>query len=128
MLKKYLYNLNNFNYYLFKINQQEILICSLETTSTKSFDFTNFNYHYKSRLDLLDKNIINNINSNWLEWFIGFVEGDGALLKSNNRLFFIITQKDINVLIHIQKTLGFGQVTIYASKNYDIYHISKKRY
>lgn len=25
------------------------------------------------------------INSNWLNWFIGFTEGDGAILNYNNR-------------------------------------------
>jgi LAGLIDADG endonuclease len=46
----------------------------------------------------------------WLFWFIGFVEGDGAILSYNKRASFIITQKEEKILNEIQKVLGFGQV------------------
>ncbi len=36
---------------------------------------------------------MNPIDPNWLDWFIGFAEGEGALLTFKNRLEFILTQK-----------------------------------
>ena len=53
----------------------------------------------------------NKIESNWLEWFIGFSEGDGSILSSKSgHLSFVITQNEPNVLYHIQDKLGFGVV------------------
>lgn len=50
----------------------------------------------------------------WLEWFIGFSEGDGALCcDKDNILSFVLTQKEKTILFHIQSILGFGNV------NYD---------
>lgn len=37
--------------------------------------------------------------------------GLGAILESKGRLYFVIGQKDIQVLYHIQEVLGFGKVT-----------------
>ena len=60
---------------------------------------------------------IKKIDHSFLEWFIGFVEGDGSFIvsekteKSPLRLFFILTQKDIQVLHMIRTTLGFGRVS-----------------
>ncbi len=56
-----------------------------------------------------------NISISFLEWFIGFVEGDGSFIISKNRLFFIINQKDIKTLYYIKKTLGFGKVSWYKT-------------
>ena len=57
----------------------------------------------------------NTINTNWLQWFIGFAEGDGAILVDKNilRIRFVLTQKESDVLVHIQKTFGFGKVRYY---------------
>ena len=72
---------------------------SSESLRERSFNFTNFNLHHKY------------IESSWLEWFIGFTEGDGAILTSNpSRMSFVITQKEPNILYHIQTMLGFGDV------------------
>ena len=67
---------------------------SSETTREKSFNFDLFNSERKS-LGL------NPIDFNWLTWFIGFTEGDGAILLNKNtqinstssRLRFVLTQK-----------------------------------
>lgn len=56
-------------------------------------------------------------DSLFLEWFIGFSEGDGSFITSTNRCYFIINQKDIKVLYKIRKKLGFGQVFSYTQKN-----------
>lgn len=50
------------------------------------------------------------LDYNWLIWFIGFTEGDGALLTHKNRLKFVLTQKESEILYHIQEKLGFGTV------------------
>lgn len=53
---------------------------------------------------------------NFLEWFIGFAEGDGCFCiksqtpNSKKRLLFEIGQKDPKVLFWIKKMLGFGRV------------------
>jgi LAGLIDADG endonuclease len=49
-------------------------------------------------------------NDNWLFWFIGFIEGDGAILEHKGRCQLVITQKDSKILYEIQKVLGFGKV------------------
>ncbi|MBP1357781.1 MAG: hypothetical protein JZD40_04755 [Sulfolobus sp.] len=49
----------------------------------------------------------------FLEWFIGFSEGDGSfIVNSRGVSIFVITQAtiDIQVLQYIQATLGFGRV------------------
>lgn len=51
------------------------------------------------------------INSSFLEWFIGFTEGDGSFSIKNNRPVFIINQADLPLMYSIKSTLGFGSVT-----------------
>jgi len=57
----------------------------------------------------------------FIEWFIGFSEGDGSSILSsyknrdgtlalNSRHFFVISQKEPQVLYRIRTTLGFGSV------------------
>lgn len=49
----------------------------------------------------------------FLEWLVGFTEGDGSFTTSSRGIpLFVITQRtsDIQVLKYIQTTLGFGQV------------------
>jgi len=50
------------------------------------------------------------ISDNWLTWFIGFTEGDGAILVTKNKPYFVITQKEEEILHHIHKVLGIGYV------------------
>ena len=74
-----------------------------ETTRETSFNFNAY------------RNISNNnsdkISDDWLTWFIGFSEGDGAFLREKNtRGRFVLTQKETAILDHIQKTLGIGRV------------------
>lgn len=49
-------------------------------------------------------------NIDKLCWLIGFLEGDGSFIKSNDRYFFILTQNELIVLYKIKKFLGFGRV------------------
>lgn len=65
---------------------------------------------------------------NFLYWFVGFVEGDGCfgVNKQNNRICFIITQKDPKVLYYIRKNLNFGKVYKNAD-GYFRYIVSKRK-
>ena len=49
-----------------------------------------------------------NTDISFLEWFIGFTEGDGSF--GQTKLSFTINQKDPKLLFRIKKTLGFGSV------------------
>lgn len=80
-------------------------IGSSETIRKTTFNF--FNYA---------KNTVSHktkINKDFLEWFIGFTEKDGSFIVSNNRLFFIINQKEEKILHSIRTNLGFGKVSTY---------------
>lgn len=54
---------------------------------------------------------------NWLIWYIGFVEGDGAILCYNKRPQFVLTQKEGRILYHIKEVLGFGNVKFYSTSS-----------
>jgi hypothetical protein len=47
-----------------------------------------------------------------LEWFIGFVEGDGSftIAGRHSELTFVVIQKEKCVLDYIREKLGFGYV------------------
>lgn len=64
------------------------------------------------------------IEDKWLEWFIGFTEGDGAILEYQGRLSYVISQKDVNVLYHIRDTLGFGNVKIKYDLGFGRYEVT----
>jgi len=61
-----------------------------------------------------------NKDYNWLEWFIGFTEGDGAILEHKGRCKYVLTQKDIKVLKEIQETFNFGNIKYYYDNNNNI--------
>jgi len=87
-----------------------------ETThDTSHFNFTPF-YALYSKLGYT-----NVISQEWLAWFIGFAEGDGAILSYNGRPTFVLTQKEGAILYHIQSILGFG--TVRQSGNYYCYFV-----
>ena len=46
----------------------------------------------------------------FLEWFVGFSEGDGSFIVTGDRCIFTITQRDEPLLQLIQQTLGFGSI------------------
>lgn len=80
---------------------------SSETLREKTLNFNNF------KTNFLPKHK-KNIDISFLEWFVGFSEGDGSFIVSKGskqlRLFFIITQNDLQVLHMIRTKLGFGRV------------------
>ena len=82
-------------------------IGSSETIRKTTFNFTNVPQRIVSHKSF--------IKNSFLEWFIGFSEGDGSFIVSNKRLFFIINQKEEKILHYIRANLGFGKVSKYLS-------------
>lgn len=79
---------------------------------------------------------IKQLDYHFLEWFIGFVEGDGSFYVKNKnskdfRLGFDIGQKDPKVLYWIKKKLGFGTVRSYKKREtnqiYWCYRVDTKK-
>lgn len=61
----------------------------------------------------LDNGKYSTVDEGFLQWFVGFFEGNGCLTVNNiNNISFVITQatEDKQVLEYIQKELGFGTV------------------
>lgn len=83
-----------------------------ETTCETSFNFTAFNDHFTKHTNLPPLDI------NWLTWFVGFAEGDGAILTNGSRPRFVLTQKESAVLYMIRDTLNFGVVRYFKQGNY----------
>ncbi len=94
---KQLTNINyHFNYYYSNISKD----------FNKKEQFTEFYNKYKI---MYPNN--KNLSKDWLNWFIGFTEGDGSfIIDSRNNLQFVITQKDMKILEMIKNTLNFGRV------------------
>lgn len=87
--------------------KSQITTGSSETIRKTAFNFSN----YKNRLVSHKKS--GKIDPAFLEWFLGFSEGDGSFIVSKDRLFFIINQKEEKILHRIRTELGFGKVSTY---------------
>ena len=75
-----------------------------ENTKQNCFNFTDY-------ISLLPQHK-RKIKQSFLEWFVGFSEGDGSFIcTTNKRNIFIINQKHIKVLTHLRSELGFGRVS-----------------
>lgn len=79
---------------------------------------------------------MNNYRNNFLDWFIGFAEGNGSWQVENKpmtkRVIFVINQQYPSVLYKIKKQLKFGTITgPYINKvnnsQYYLYRVSKIR-
>ena len=91
---------------------------SSETTRETSFNFDEYR-------KISDKNS-DQVSDNWLTWFIGFSEGDGAFLTGKDkRLVFVLTQKETAILNHVHETLGIGRVRTYG--NFSRYRVDDKK-
>ena len=77
-------------------------------TAASPFRFENFNILYQKQYPNTDIP-----SQSFLEWFVGFAEGDGSFtVNSRGTSIFIITQstEDIQILEYIKRTLRFGRV------------------
>lgn len=99
-----------------KKNYNYINNTKFSTTATKSTNFDDFYSVHKY------------IDPDWLTWFIGFSEGDGGLhvFNNNKSCLFGITQKEEDILLEIQSTLGFGRVYFDSSSNAYRYRVNAK--
>lgn len=94
-----------------------------ETTSETSFNFSEFRNYY----NMLFGNNAPHLSDDWLTWFIGFAEGDGAIqtYAEGTRVRFVLTQKENAILYHIQKMFNIGTVKHFpqgkGGKNNDFY-------
>ncbi len=96
--------------YLFYINKG-----SSETIRDNTYDLFNINYNkiYNKTPGFIPLEINpGDIDNNWLDWFVGFIEGNGAILQYNNNCTFVLTQKDVNILYEIKNKLEFGKIII----------------
>ena len=76
---------------------------SSETIRENTYDLFKKNFFHLFKKDFSEDN-------DWLSWFIGFTEGDGAILEHKGRCQFVLTQKDDMVLHEIQERLNIGIV------------------
>ena len=79
---------------------------------------------------VLSLDIRKKINTQFLEWFIGFTEGDGSFVIFKNKVYFDVTQSlnDVQVLYYIKKELGFGKVLIRSEKqrNVGVFYVTSE--
>lgn len=111
----------NSRYSLKKIETEEYTETECETT----FNFNNYKTNYRPLQKKIDK-----LDVKFLEWFIGFTEGDGSFIISKNKVYFDITQSiaDVQVLYYIKKTLGFGKVLFRreSHRNVAVFYVTSK--
>jgi LAGLIDADG endonuclease len=100
---------NDKNIYLFNTT-----IAYLSVDQQRKFNFSKFSIEYKTWFPN------NNLPSKeFLEWFIGFSEGEGSfILAKRGDLSFVVTQSssDLNILNYIKTNLGFGTIYIQSIK------------
>lgn len=108
-----------------RVNQQETSAYaegSSETTRDITYNFNAYSYLLPQQKK--------KINRRFLEWFIGFTEGDGSFIVSKNKVYFDITQSlsDIQVLYYIKRELGFGKILIRKEehRNVGVFYVSSK--
>ena len=92
--------------HLFLNKLNAITVASLSVGSP--FSFSTFSSLYRKRYP--NKEVP---NQSFLEWLVGFTEGDGSFtVNSRGTPVFVITQStyDLQVLEYIQRVLGFGRV------------------
>ena len=89
-------------------------IGSSETTRESpfpTFDFTNYLCYHRPEHKCKEDTAI---TITFLEWFVGFTEGDGCffsgLEEGRLRLRFTLGQKDAKLIYKIRKCLGFGYI------------------
>jgi LAGLIDADG endonuclease len=85
------------------------------SSSNRLFDF---NYFYTFYSEIYPNNL--RPSKEFLEWFIGFSEGDGSfIVAKRGDLQIIISQSTFNVkvLYYIKNNLGFGKVIQQSKSN-----------
>lgn len=100
--------------FLKKIDYISFSVILTSCQENKTFDFTSFNSKFNEYYPNLKQP-----KNKFLEWFIGFSEGEGSfILSKRGDLAFVITQSttDIQILNYIKDNLGFGKVIKQSKK------------
>src|SRR6185295_5183752 len=86
---------------------------SSEALCKTSFDFTSFYQNYKF------------IDPRWLEWFIGFTEGDGAMHLRCMRVKrqTLLRDRSKGCWSTLSYSRGFGMVNVYPDREYGRYAV-----
>jgi hypothetical protein len=90
-------------------------IMSSPYASKSYFEFSVFLDKYK---EMYPDSILP--NSSFLQWFIGFSEGEGSfIVAKRGDLSFVVTQSttEVKILNYIKSNLGFGKVIVQSAKN-----------
>lgn len=123
----YIYLFKNIKKDINKINISNVDIINdnnfkLLNNKNKSFNFDMFYKEYK-------KAYPNNKlpNYKFLEWLIGFTEGDGCFTFNKNDFFYIITQLDLDILNYIKNNLNIGNVLIQSKENNIYRYVLRKK-
>jgi hypothetical protein len=93
-----------------------VIAISYRHSTRSTFDFTNFNAAFLARFGY-NKPLP---SQDFLEWLIGFTEGDGCTMSTiRGECMFIITQStlDVAILNYIRDNLGFGSVFVQSKIN-----------
>jgi len=97
------------------LNKKRLQLFSNYTNiKTKTFDFTPFYTKFSK-----DYPYLKQPSKEFLEWFIGFSEGEGSfIVAKRGDLSFVIVQStnDVQILNYIKDKLGFGRVVLQSSK------------
>lgn len=125
------FKVNKLLFALEGVNQQETLNINTININDKGSSETTrditYNFDKYSSLKPEHKKKINKI---FLEWFIGFTEGDGSFIVSKNKVYFDISQnmQDIQVLYYIKKELGFGKILFRKEldRNVGVFYVTSK--
>ena len=119
-LISYTQSADNLSLYYLKGNKQSVS----ETTRETSFNFSLFRAYYNTLFENSD-----HLPDQWLTWFIGFAEGDGAIqtYDKGKRVRFVLTQKEKDILHKIQFKLKIGVIKHFpqgkSGKNNDFYRL-----
>lgn len=95
--------------------EEQLSIYNYKNNSSKNFEFDLFYLEFNRRFPNKEKPSIE-----FLQWFIGFFEGDGSfMVAKRGDLGIMITQSkyDINILNEIKNILGIGSIIIQSKKN-----------
>nr|QJQ35391.1 LAGLIDADG endonuclease [Fusarium pseudonygamai] len=130
-LISYTQSADNLSLYSLKDNKQSVSETTRETSFRRkhaslekknTFFFYAFHIYYNTLFKNKDP-----LSDEWLTWFIGFAEGDGAIqtYDEGKRVRFVLTQKESDILHKIQFKFNIGVVKHFPQgkngKNNDFY-------
>lgn len=98
-----------------KLLEDQLSVYNYNYNNSKDFNFKLFYLEFKRRFPNRKKP-----SKEFLEWFIGFFEGDGSFnIPKRGDLSIVITQSelDLNILNYIKDNLTIGNIYIQSKKN-----------